>query len=751
MAHVYRLLVLALCLLPIPGLAQETIAQFTRLPAAFQLVPRTEANTAEVPVSGRILRSGFSRVTLNVFRNNVLFAHREQALAYTRDTARFSLSVLIRAELAEYRFEVFGVRSIGDSIRLARRDSVVCGDAYLINGQSNATTETGLQTYTYRNEFHRTFGEIGFEQTPGDTLWALSNRGAAQVGVWGQELQRFITETYRVPVAIINGGLAGTDIRFQLPDTLRSASLANSYGRLLYRVRKAGLQTAVKALFWHQGEAEAFANQRGYAALFDSLYRSWRQDYPSLKRFYLFQINIVAAKSTSAGEVLEFQRQSPAVYPNLRNLATAGLPGYDGTHYNANGYTQMGRQLAKLVARDFYGATDTLQIDSPNLRKAFYTGPQRREIRLIFEPGQVLRWPADTTVRGSTRRLVDFIYLDGRAGRVNRGEAQGNAVTLTLAQPDTARRISYLPAAYQDSLNKPYEGPFLRNGRGLGAFIFQEVPIAEALPAPDLRVQARSDTVLLQWQVNTAEPLTDLVLERSDDGGRNFTRVAGIAPSTRSYLDTRNLVRGSRYQYRIRASTARAESAFDTAQVVTTGYQILKFTAEAQPINLIALNWQATTGENGFSHSALDRATSPNGEYREVVWLAYPRTTYVDTLPLANTVYYYRLRVLKGPVESTPEFANARTIIATALPPTVQAEVRVFPIPARRVLSVEWPSPQTGELSLRDARGLTRWRSSINGQRRIEVALPLLPAGVYVLHLHTGAGAVSAVKVLVEE
>ncbi len=733
------------------GLAQETGVQFTRLPAAFQLYPRTEANTAEVPVSGRVVRPGYSRVTLNVFRNALLFAHREQALVYTRDTARFLLNVPIRAELAEYRFEVYAARPAGDSVRLARRDSVVCGDAFLISGQSNATTEVGLQTYTYRNEFHRTFGEIGFAQTASDTLWALSNRGAAQVGVWGQELQRFITETYRVPVAIINGGLAGTDIRFQFPDSLRSASLENSYGRLLYRVRKAGLQTAVKALFWYQGEAEAFTNQRGYAALFDSLYRAWRQDYPSLRPFYLFQINIVAAKSTSADDVLEFQRQSALVYPTLRNLATAGLPGYDGTHYNATGYIQLGKQLSKLVARDFYGATDTLQIDSPNLRKAFYTSPRHTEIRLLFEPGQAMRWPADTTVRGSVRRLADFVYLDGRTGRVSRGEAQGNAVTLTLAQPDTARRISYLPAAYQDSLNKPYEGPFLRNGRGLGAFVFQDVAIAEALPAPDLRVQTRPDTVLLQWQVNSAEPLTELVIERSDDGGRTFTRLAGIAPSTRSFTDTRNLVRGSRYQYRIRASTARAESPFDTARVVTAGYQILKFTAEALPINRIALDWQATTGENGFSHSALDRATAPNGEYQEVVRLAYPRTTYVDSLPLANTAYYYRLRVLNGPVESLPQFTNARTIIATALPPAIQAEVRVFPNPARRVLSVEWPSPQTGELSLRDAQGLIRWRSSVSGQRRVELALPPLPAGVYVLHLHTSDGSVSAVKVLVEE
>lgn len=754
MKHVY-LLVLAGWWWGQAVQAQAPQVRFSQLPAPLQLFPRDTASRAEVPVSGRLVTPGYPQVSLQVFRNNALFSHQRQALTYDSTGGRFSFKTTIRAELAEYRFDVYAHRTATDSVRLARRDSVVCGDVFLINGQSNATTETGMQEYIYRNEFHRTFGRTGFEQKFTDTLWTFANRNGALVGVWGQEVQRLITETYRIPVCILNGGVAGTDILFQYPNLTLPEDLSTSYGRLLYRAQRAGLQQAAKAMFWRQGEAEAFFEYPGYAQRFEPLYRAWKRDYPALERIYVFQNNIIGQRtSKTAGEVLEFQRRSPELHSDVVALATVGLPGYDGTHFNAAGYVQSGRQLFRLVARDFYRSTDLNQINSPTLRKAFYTSPRRDAIRLVFDEGQALRWPADSSLRTATgraytRRMVNYIYLDGKSGNVQRGEAQANQVTLTLTRPDSARRISYLPAAFRDSLSNFYDGPHLRNGRGLAAFAFQDVALAEALPTPDLRASsAEYDTVQVSWTVFSPKNSTQLVLERSDDGGRSFRPLANLPDSLTSFVDTQNLLRGFRYVYRLRSVGDLSESLPDTASAVTPGFQLLNINAKALSHSQVQLDWTATVGPSGFRFSVLERSTRPDSGFAEIARLPYPTVSYTDSLLRANTVYFYRVRVINGPVESAPLGTNVRTMAITGTEPVAPA-FRLFPNPTRQTVTVEWTAAQTGHLLLTDALGVVRLRYLFQNLRRLELPLPHLAPGLYLFRAETATGTLQK-KLLVE-
>ena len=724
----------------------QSPVRFSQLPAPLQLYPRSPRNEAEVPVSGRVLQAGFDRVSLQVFRNNAPFFYQKQPLTYADSSgAGFSLKASIRAELAEYRFEVFAHRPAGDSLRLARRDSVVCGDAFLISGQSNATTtEAARREYNSRTEFCRSFGKQGDRLLPSDTLWSLSDLRGAIVGVWGTELQRLISQTYHVPVCIINGGMEGTEIGYHYRNDAAPLDLNTAYGRMRYRVQRAGLQTAVKALFWRQGEAEAYFNRPGYAQLFDPLYQAWMQDYPSLQRIYLFQNNIIEKPSVTAGEVLEFQRRSPEFYPNITAVATVGTPGYDTPHYNAQGYVYTAMQVFWLVGRDFYGGPNLPQSTSPNVRKVFYANPQRTALKLVFDEGQTLRWQADTTLRDRngvaySRRLVDFIYLDGVAGAVQRGSAEGNAVTLTLAKPDSAQRLSYLPATYPTNL--VYDGPHLRNGRGLAAFAFYNVPITGPLPIPTLTLTpVRYDTVRVTWSVPQPDPSVRYVLERSDDLGRRFNAVATFPDSVRSFTDTQNLVRGYRYRYRIRSVSASAESATDTADVVTAGYQILNFTAKVTQYNRIQLDWTATTGAAGFWQSVLERSTRPDVGFSEVARLPYPTTTYTDSLLQPNTTYFYRLRVRDDRAESSTVGVNARTLAVTALPPVVGTGTRLYPNPTRRTLTLEWPVPPDGRIFLTDLLGNILREFPLNGQRRLDLTLPNLSAGLYLLRIETSAG-----------
>jgi hypothetical protein len=724
--------------------AQTPSVRFSQLPAPLQLYPRSAQNTADVPVGGRVLRAGFGQVSLQVFRNNALFLYQKQPLAYDSTGAAFAFKTTLRAELAEYRFEVF-LHGSADSLRVARRDSVVCGDAFLITGQSNATTtQAALQEYNTRTEFCRSFGKQGDKLQPADTLWSLSDLRGAIVGVWGTELQKLISQAYRVPVCIINGGMEGTEIGYHYRNDANPLDLSTAYGRMLYRTQRAGLQSAMKALFWRQGEAEAYFNKPGYARLFDPLYRAWMQDFPGLRRVYVFQNNLIEKPSVTAGEVLEFQRRSPQIYPNVTALATVGTPGYTPPHYNAAGYVYTAFQVFRLVARDFYGGPASPQIDSPNLRKLFYTTPRHDGLQLVFDEGQALRWPADSTVRDANgiafpRKIADVLLLDGKAGAVRQGTAEGNVVTLRLARPDSARTLSYLPPSY---LGTPFfDGPYLRNGRGLGAFAFYNVPIAEPLNPPVLVADAsREDTIRVSWSQPAADPSVRYVLERSDDQGRRFSPVATFPDSVRSFTDTQNLLRGYRYLYRIRAVAASTESPFDTTAVVSRGYQILNFTAKVTGYQTVQLDWTATPGAAGFAQSVLERSTRPDGGFAEIARLPYPRTSYADSLLQPNTTYFYRLRVRDDGAESPTVTVSARTLTVTGTEPAAGTGFGVFPNPTRRVVSVQWPTPQSGRLTLTDALGHVHLGQSFENRRCLDLALPSLPPGLYLLRAETATG-----------
>jgi len=294
---------------------QAAPAVFDQLPAPVQFFPRTDQNTAPVPVSGYFQTPGYQRVALRLLRNGALSAYQRRELTYENGRAAFALTSTLRAELAEYAVEVYGISTQGDSLLLARREGLLCGDAYLINGQSNANPLGEGYDYYNRtlNRYCRTFGvgDSGKPYAPQDTLWTYSNENSSGVGSWGTELQRSLAQRYGVPVCILNGALGGSPLDYHAyrnPDN--PSDLNTGYGKLLYRVRKAGLMGHVKALFWRQGETETSGDPGGvkYPLFFPTLYKNWRSDYPALKQIYVFQNNLLARSFESASQVLDYQR-----------------------------------------------------------------------------------------------------------------------------------------------------------------------------------------------------------------------------------------------------------------------------------------------------------------------------------------------------------------------------------------------------------------------------------------------------------
>ncbi|MFM7149512.1 MAG: DUF2341 domain-containing protein, partial [Gemmataceae bacterium] len=140
----------------------------------------------------------------------------------------------------------FGAK-VGDrETMLHTVSNIVCGDAYLIQGQSNAeATDVGKDDPPYTSEWIRSFGTMsGSPDDARQNLWANAvcrdrNGGRAQIGYWGLELAKRLMESHKVPICIINGAVGGTRIDQHQRNSDHPEDPSTIYGRALRRVRQA--------------------------------------------------------------------------------------------------------------------------------------------------------------------------------------------------------------------------------------------------------------------------------------------------------------------------------------------------------------------------------------------------------------------------------------------------------------------------------------------------------------------------------
>ena len=217
---------------------------------------------------------------------------------------------------------------------------------------------------------------------------------------------------------------------------------------------------------------------------------------------------------------------------------------------------------------------------SPDIKKAFYTNAEKKEITLIFEEGQQLKWPADTTVKGQDGKplvlsLKNFFFLDGdeKKAAFSAGKAEGNQVTLTLKESSAATKISYLPSFYPDNLPliEPFSfniaiftGPYLRNKRGLGAFSFDKVGIGVLLPNVALSANRTYNSVILTWPA--VETATSYVLQRKKSDSAPYEVLKTITGQSLSFED-RDIELNETYTYRIQAFNDISQSGYSTVSV----------------------------------------------------------------------------------------------------------------------------------------------------------------------------------------
>lgn len=481
-------LILIICLLLKFSLHAQELELF-EAPENYQLYPRDKKDSAKVVLSGIIYGIGFQQLSLVTYIDDeVLEIKTEEIKLNEQGIGNFFISQKIESGLFQYKFELT-LTSKHEKRVIYTADSVVCGDAYIITGQSNSHAsssasnfsspycrsfgvKTGYNSYTEDHKKYRWGRATGnCPDLQGIGGWYIDN--PLGIGVWGMYLAQKITEIHKVPVCIINGGSGNSTIEQNMPDSFQ-ADLNTSFGRLIYRVHESGLTHGIKAILWHQGESNTNEEYVNYKQNFDTLYLAWKANFPSLQKVYMFQLH-PGCGGDFQSEFRDIQVKIADSYSDVDIMATVGLPGHDGCHYTDKGYVAMAESIYPLLSKDLYGVKSMNPITPPKVRSAYWSREDHSELCLEFD--QEIVWNAQQTINNFIYYLKDYIYLDGNLGLINEGYSKGSKLYLKLKKAGKYKKITYLPGHFYEGTNICYEGPWIMGTNGIGALSFDKLDI----------------------------------------------------------------------------------------------------------------------------------------------------------------------------------------------------------------------------------------------------------------------------------
>jgi len=439
-------------------------------PEENQFYARDDSNEGTLFYNGTLDQAA-ETTFLKLYADDKLVGTTDQKPAADKS---YALSVKLKPGLIKYKVE-FGTRTGDRETVLNTVGNLVCGDAYLINGQSNAVaTDFGKDDPAFRSDWVRTFGSMSGSPKPvalwGNAVHRSRDAEKLQIGYWGMELGRRLVEAHKIPICLINGAVGGTRIDQHQRNAADPEDTTTIYGRLLWRTRQAKLTHGIRGVLWHQGENDQGADGptggfgwETYRQYFIDLAAAWKQDYPNIQHYYVFQIwpkSCAMGINGSDNRLREVQRKLPTAFSHMSIMSTLGIDPPGGCHFPAAGYAEFARLICPLIERDNYGKVPTTSITPPNLMGVNFSNDAKDEIVLEFD--QNVKWD---------NNLTSQFYLDGVKGKVASGSVAGKIVTLKLNANSTAKTITYLDSAAWSQAN------LLRGENGIAALTFCEVPI----------------------------------------------------------------------------------------------------------------------------------------------------------------------------------------------------------------------------------------------------------------------------------
>jgi len=449
---------------------------FTSRPSTLQLYARQSNDSATVSIAGKVSTAGYSKAIFTMRRNGILQDSTVASLTYSAGKASFNRNYSIHAEKSSYRFVMYLYAA--SATEVMRADSVCSGDVFLVSGQSNGVALLNTFVADTAYTWVRSFGSNNSvaSECLADTAWGLANSGTGVhhlgIGVWAYRLGKIIADSTGIPVCFINGAKFGSRIIDHLP-TANHANVNSTYGRLMYRANKAKVSSAVKGIFWYQGESDGDTAYAQYANRFSLLYNSWKADYPSLSKITVMQTRPGCMSGTNFiyhQQLREVVRKLPLTYPDVSTMTTVAIPDFDGCHFLYSGYYQLAKQLYNHLKDDFYSIAPSPGNNAPRILQARYTNNSNTELSLIFD--QPVLWPS--TFNGYN--IKDYLYLNNGI-LISSGMAIGDTLKLQLASSSNADKISYLPNQYYTGTITNYQGPWLVNSNSIGVPTFYEFPI----------------------------------------------------------------------------------------------------------------------------------------------------------------------------------------------------------------------------------------------------------------------------------
>ena len=453
---------LAICF----ALSSTAQLKLIQSPASKAFIPQNKlTRSAEVLLSGEVDQNTFTHINIKVFRGTTLISNSRQNLNFINGIATYKQKVYLKTGkyLYSIRYELSGGSTFTHTI-----DDILVGDVYLIQGQSNAVAASYNPFNTnYYSDYLRSFGTANrtYNTVRSDTFWhpinAINPGREGSVGQWAAVLAKHVLDSFNTPICLLNGAVGGTRIDQHQPNLNNLEDLFTIYGRLLYRVRKANLDSSISGILYFQGESDgglALKHDTG----FTNLYHHWKRDYPGFQKLYVVQVRDGCGNPSL--QLREVQRQFEFKLPNCQTVSANGLNNHDNCHYGfVNGYEKLGYQLSKLVACDFYWPTETTNINPPNIDHCYYTDGLQREIKLVM---------------GSTRDLlfVDnnfeslFELVGDNSVQIVSGKLENNIITLQLSKSScNLTGLSYN--------GKRGNQPWVTNKTGMGLISFYNQPI----------------------------------------------------------------------------------------------------------------------------------------------------------------------------------------------------------------------------------------------------------------------------------
>ncbi len=442
-------------------------------PVDNQFYARGDKNEGTLYYNGT-LDGAADSVFLKVYADDKVFKAETRKLSADKT---YAMSVKLKPGLIKYKAE-FGSQTGSAETVLQTANNLVCGDAYMIDGQSNAlATDWGKGDYLDTSEWIRSFGANGGDVGKGWGNAVRRQGGCWQIGCWAMDLAKLLVESQKVPICIINGAAGGTLIEAHQRNAQDPTDKMTIYGRLLNRIQQARLTHGIRGAFWHQGEnnqgtqgATGKFGWETYEKYFVDMAAAWKEDYPNIQHYYVFQIwpnSCSMGGTVNSDKLREVQRTLSRLYSNMTVMSTLGIKPEGTCHFPPAGYAEMARLMWQIVEQKGYGKAFDKPVTSPDLKKACYAGGKADEILLEFD--QPMAWDD---------ALISEFYLDGKEGKVASGSASGNVVKLKLAAPDAAKTITYLKDRKWSSMN------LLCGTNGIAALTFCEVPLTTATPKP---------------------------------------------------------------------------------------------------------------------------------------------------------------------------------------------------------------------------------------------------------------------------